>query len=46
MATREVEAMYFLLNITLIHPIFLLKKNPIFLYNFCHFRLEIQSNKQ
>jgi len=27
MATREVEAIYFLLNITLIHPIFSLNKN-------------------
>jgi hypothetical protein len=33
MVTREVGAMYFLLNITLIYPIFSLKKT-IFLYNF------------
>ena len=30
-----VEAMYCLLNITLIYPIFANKKNPIFLYNCC-----------
>ena len=38
MATGEVEAMYFLLNIPLIYLIFIVyfhKKNSIFLYNFC-----------
>jgi hypothetical protein len=41
--------MYFFLDITLIYPIFSLKKNPIFLYNFCqkwlktlHYLLPIQ----
>jgi len=38
MATWEVEAMYFLLNIPSIYPIFILyfqEKNQIFLYNCC-----------
>jgi hypothetical protein len=34
MATGEVGAMYILLNIPYIYPIFSLKKNPIFLHDF------------
>jgi hypothetical protein len=34
-ATGEAEAMYFLLNCTLNLSCIFIKKNPIFLYNFC-----------